>query len=130
MSDIHSIQVTRLTIRPTRRALMMCTLDFKVGHTVHTCFNGSAGLNVYFFFYLKLYLLIHFHRFKMPRLSKGLRGQWTAAMLQNAMTAIHNGMPVREAARAFGVPRRTLRNHIATGIETKISWSQTNTIGS
>ena len=55
----------------------------------------------------------------MPRLSKGLRGQWTTAMLQNAMTAIHNGMPVREASRAFGVPRRTLRNHLATGIETK-----------
>ena len=83
---IHSIQVTRLTIRHTRRALM-CTLDFKVGHTVHTCFNGWALMCT--FFYLKLYLLIHFHIFKMPRSSKGLRGQWTAAMLQNAMTAIH-----------------------------------------
>ena len=40
-------------------------------------------------------------------------------MLQNAMTAIHNVMPVWEAARTFGVPQRTLRNHIATVIETK-----------
>ncbi|GAB1599251.1 uncharacterized protein LOC115225210 [Argonauta hians] len=45
------------------------------------------------------------------------RGTWSQQDLENAMTAIDRGagISIREAAKQFGIPRRTLRNHIKSG---------------
>ncbi|GFN85608.1 tigger transposable element-derived protein 1-like [Plakobranchus ocellatus] len=45
------------------------------------------------------------------------RGSWTQQELENAMRAINRGerISVREASKQFGIPRRTLPNHISSG---------------
>jgi len=44
------------------------------------------------------------------------RGKWTQETLENCMKAVsRQNLPVREAAQRFGIPRRTLRNHLETG---------------
>ncbi|GFR77899.1 tigger transposable element-derived protein 1-like [Elysia marginata] len=45
------------------------------------------------------------------------RGSWSQQDLENAMRAINRGegISVREAAKHFGISRRTLRNHVSIG---------------
>lgn len=47
------------------------------------------------------------------------RALWSEELLQKAMRAIAEGMPVRTAATRYKIPRRTLRNHQASGKTTK-----------
>lgn len=47
------------------------------------------------------------------------RALWTEQRLVEAMEAVRNGMAVRTASSRFGIPRRTLRNHINSGSTTK-----------
>lgn len=43
-------------------------------------------------------------------------GKWTEENLAKAMTAVlKDNMAVRRAAETFGIPRRTLRNHLVSG---------------
>ena len=51
----------------------------------------------------------------MPRESKGIRGNWSANQMREALTAIKNGASVRKASNDYRIPRRTLRNHVKTG---------------
>lgn len=47
------------------------------------------------------------------------RALWSEAALQQALEAISNGMAVLTASRVYNIPRRTLRNHVATGSKKK-----------
>lgn len=51
----------------------------------------------------------------MPR----KRALWTEERLAEAMLAVQNGMAVMTASAQFGIPRRTLRNHITSGSTVK-----------
>lgn len=51
----------------------------------------------------------------MPR----KRALWTEERLVEAMEAVRNGMAVRTASAVFGIPRRTLRNHMSSGSTAK-----------
>lgn len=49
-------------------------------------------------------------------------GKWTQQQLTQAMDAVRKDKwAVRRAADTFGVPRRTLRNHLASGNSTKVT---------
>lgn len=43
------------------------------------------------------------------------RALWTADQLTSAMLAVQGGSSQRDAAERFGIPRRTLRNHLQSG---------------
>nr|CAI5820063.1 unnamed protein product [Callosobruchus analis] len=43
------------------------------------------------------------------------RALWSEEQLQQAMKAVRCGMAVRAASNEFGIPRRTLRNHVSSG---------------
>lgn len=51
----------------------------------------------------------------MPR----KRALWTEEQLRAAMEAVQGGMAVRAASSMYGIPRRTLRNHLSTGKTSK-----------
>lgn len=53
---------------------------------------------------------------KMPRpRNQGLRGNWDAESLQNAIIDTQNGMSVNMASNTYGIPRRTLREYLQKG---------------
>ncbi|KAI4464029.1 zinc finger fyve/phd-type [Holotrichia oblita] len=43
------------------------------------------------------------------------RTKWTEDTMRIALEEVHNGQPVLAVAKQYGIPRRTLRNHIITG---------------
>lgn len=47
------------------------------------------------------------------------RALWTQDQLTSAMLAVQTGSSQRDAAERFGIPRRTLRNHIKSGKTSK-----------
>lgn len=56
---------------------------------------------------------------KATRKSPVCRGRWTEDQLREALRMVRAGMAVRRAADVYSIPRRTLRNHIKTGVEMK-----------
>lgn len=50
---------------------------------------------------------------------KKKRALWSEKQLQDALGAIGGGMSVRTASETFKIPRRTLRNHVSSGKNTK-----------
>lgn len=46
-----------------------------------------------------------------------MRGKWTTEELQSALAAVDEGVSVRKAASDHQIPRRTLRNHLKTGVK-------------
>jgi len=55
----------------------------------------------------------------MGKAKRTKRAPWTEDMLTKALTAVKDGMSQRDAAEQFHIPRRTLRNHIKSGIARK-----------
>ncbi|XP_072931645.1 uncharacterized protein [Epargyreus clarus] len=54
--------------------------------------------------------------------SKKRRGEWTETQLKSALQAVNScQMSQRKAAETYGIPRRTLRNHIKSGSTKKIT---------
>ncbi|CAB3221940.1 unnamed protein product [Arctia plantaginis] len=54
--------------------------------------------------------------------TKKRRGEWTETQLKSALQAVKScQMSQREAAETYGIPRRTLRNHIESGSMEKIT---------
>lgn len=51
----------------------------------------------------------------MGKVCRKIRAQWDAESLSNALKAIQRGSSQQKAATRFGIPRRTLRNHIQSG---------------
>ncbi|XP_047108165.1 uncharacterized protein LOC124776966 [Schistocerca piceifrons] len=47
------------------------------------------------------------------------RATWDADHLKRAVEAVAEGMPVRAASKTYWISRRTLRNHIRSGLTTK-----------
>ncbi|KAI4466296.1 homeobox-like domain superfamily [Holotrichia oblita] len=43
------------------------------------------------------------------------RAKWTEDTMRIALEEVHNGQPVLAVAKQYGIPRRTLRNHIRIG---------------
>lgn len=39
-------------------------------------------------------------------------GNWTVESLQEAIAAIDDGVPIRKASRAYGIPASSLRDHL------------------
>ncbi|KAJ8953020.1 hypothetical protein NQ318_015382 [Aromia moschata] len=57
----------------------------------------------------------------MGKICRNIRAQWSAEDLSNAIKAVDRGLSQQKAATRFGIPRRTIRNHIKTGkIERKL----------
>ncbi|CAG9837954.1 unnamed protein product [Diabrotica balteata] len=52
---------------------------------------------------------------KTRDMSTRKRAQWTEEAIEAAMNAVRDGMAVYKAALTFNIPRRTLRNHLASG---------------
>ncbi|KAI4455536.1 transposase is4 [Holotrichia oblita] len=52
---------------------------------------------------------------KLSKLIMSKRAKWTEDIMQIALEELHNGQPVLAVAKQYGIPRRTLRNHIRTG---------------
>lgn len=48
-----------------------------------------------------------------------VRGLWTEEQLRNALAAVAKGASVKGTAAKFGIPRRTLRNHVSSGSKVK-----------
>ncbi|XP_039760048.1 uncharacterized protein LOC120633772 [Pararge aegeria] len=58
----------------------------------------------------------------MEHSSKKRRGEWTETQLRSAFQAVKSRqMSQRKAAETYGIPRRTLRNHIESGSMEKIT---------
>ncbi|KAG5899034.1 hypothetical protein JTB14_000059 [Gonioctena quinquepunctata] len=55
----------------------------------------------------------------MGKISKNIRAKWSEGQLQAALTAIRNNESQQSVAQRFGIPRRTLRNHLRSGKITK-----------
>ncbi|CAH2090770.1 unnamed protein product [Euphydryas editha] len=54
--------------------------------------------------------------------TKKRRGEWTETQLKSALQAVKScQMSQRKAAETYGIPRRTLRNHIESGSMEKIT---------
>lgn len=54
--------------------------------------------------------------------TKKKRGEWTETQLKAALQVVKSGqMSQRKAAETYGIPRRTLRNHIESGSTEKIT---------
>lgn len=43
------------------------------------------------------------------------RAQWTEDEMRRALEEVKNGKPVLAVSKIYGIPRRTLRNHISSG---------------
>ncbi|KAJ8886340.1 hypothetical protein PR048_012551 [Dryococelus australis] len=50
-----------------------------------------------------------------PVQSKLWRCQWTSEKMNSAISAVRSGRSVKFVASEFGIPRRTLRNHVISG---------------
>lgn len=48
----------------------------------------------------------------MGKICRHIRAQWSEDALRDALRAIQRGLSQREASGRYGIPRRTLRNHI------------------
>lgn len=58
----------------------------------------------------------------MAPTEKKRRGQWSEIQLKKAIKAVKRGqMSQRNAAEAYGIPRRTLRNHLKSGKTKKVT---------
>lgn len=55
----------------------------------------------------------------MPRTyqRKTEKGRWTGDQLQQAISAIENGMAIREAGREYRIPESTIRKKIRLGVK-------------
>lgn len=51
----------------------------------------------------------------MGKVCRNIRAQWDAESLNKACKAIQRGLSQQKAATQFGIPRRTLRNHLQSG---------------
>ena len=51
---------------------------------------------------------------------KGVRGVWTAEAMQRAVDAVKRGEPLKTVARAYHVPRNTLRRHSGANAPAKV----------
>lgn len=58
-----------------------------------------------------------FHSFiDMGKKCRGIRGNWTEDMMEEAMEMLRAGHSQRVVEEHSGIPRRTLRNHLKTGL--------------
>lgn len=60
-------------------------------------------------------------------LSKPKRALWTEDNLVAAMRAVRNGTSSYQASSQYGIPRRTLRNHLKSGVLKKKTRKKHNT---
>lgn len=49
---------------------------------------------------------------RVARIAKGKHGKWTSVDMSSALEALSNGTGLNAAARAFGVPKATLKRHL------------------
>ncbi|XP_072381359.1 uncharacterized protein [Diabrotica undecimpunctata] len=54
-----------------------------------------------------------------PNAVKNKRAEWTEEQMEQTLNVVENGMSVNQASNDFRIPRRTLRNHLTTGISTR-----------
>src|ERR1043165_1424280 len=70
-------------------------------------------INVFFCFILSLLISPDSSMTtRVARLSKGKHGKWTSADMSCALESLSNGTGLNAAARAFGVPKATLKRHL------------------
>lgn len=51
----------------------------------------------------------------MGKICRNIRAQWDSEALSNALKAVQRGLSQRKAAERYGIPRRTIRNHLKSG---------------